>query len=67
MQVEVDLSNQSEEEAVISQFVKYIDYEENGLKAYVRFSDDECFAERIKTFVQNAEKVFRSARILTGK
>lgn len=57
----------SAEEAEISQFVKYVDYEEGGVLAHVRFSDDECFTDRILAFVQDAEKVFKSARLLTGK
>jgi len=66
-QIKVDLAGESEEEAAISGFIKYVDYEEGYLQAYVRFGEDDCFTDRIVNFVENAEKVFRSARILTGK
>ncbi|XP_021944541.1 la-related protein 7 isoform X2 [Folsomia candida] len=64
-QIQVDLCGQSEEEAAISQLVKYVDYEEGGLVAYVRFGEDEFFADRFLTFVHNAEKVFKWSKILT--
>lgn len=47
--------------------MKYVDYEEGGLVAYVRFGEDEFFADRFLTFVHNAEKVFKWSKILTGE
>jgi hypothetical protein len=66
-QIKVDLAGESEEEAAISGFIKYVDYDEDSLRAYIRFNDDSSFTSRIEAFLSAAEKVFKKARFLTGE
>lgn len=65
--ITVELAEQDEDEAMISGFIKFVDYKENGCQAYVRVNADESFSTRAESLLTRAGDAFASARFLSGK
>lgn len=66
-QITVELAEQDEDEALISGFIKFVDYKDNDCQAYVRINADESFSARADNLLKKAKDAFVSARFLTGK
>lgn len=65
--ISVELAEQDEDEALISGFVKFIDYKDDELQAYVRINGDDSYSTRANNLLKRAKEAFPNARYLSGK
>ncbi|ODM95495.1 La-related protein 7 [Orchesella cincta] len=65
--ITIELAEQTEDEAMISGFIKFVDYKDNELQAYVRINGEDSFSSRANNLLSRAQEAFKSARFLTAK
>ncbi|CAL8144852.1 unnamed protein product [Orchesella dallaii] len=65
--ITIELAEQTEDEAMISGFIKFVDFKENETQAFVRINGDESYSGRANNLLTKAQEAYKSARYLSAQ